>query len=254
MNGEGKVAADLIDVLNSGQFTTSDSIIIFSGAGMSAESGISTFRDKGGLWEQYPIEEVATPEAWRKDRAKVLEFYNMRRKQLLEVEPNAAHLILAELEHHFKVQIISQNIDDLHERAGSTHVLHLHGELRKARSTVNPNWVYPIEGWELKLGDTCERGSQLRPHVVWFGEMVPAMDEAMRLVENCGLMIVIGSSLQVYPAASLLHCIPSHCPLVLIDPEPIEFRASGPYLQIRAGASEGMKLISSVLKNLKGGN
>lgn len=254
MHEEGKVAIDLMDILNTAQFTTSDSIIVFSGAGMSAESGISTFREKGGLWEQYPIEEVATPEAWRKDREKVLNFYNMRRKQLLEVEPNEAHYKVADLERDFKVQVISQNIDDLHERAGSTNVLHLHGELRKSRSTINPNWVYPIEGWELNIGDTCARGSQLRPHVVWFGEMVPAMDDALRLAEDCGLMIVIGSSLQVYPAASLLHNIPSTCPLVLIDPEPIEFSASGPYLQILAGASEGMKLISSVLKNLKGGN
>lgn len=194
-------------------------IVVFTGAGVSAESGIKTFRDADGLWENHRIEEVATYEAWCNNRALVLEFYNQRRKQLLEVEPNAAHKALVKLEEKYDVQIITQNVDDLHERAGSTKVLHLHGELRKARSTVDESLVYPIEGWELKEGDLCEKGSQLRPHIVWFGEMVPEMMHATPLCQNADIFIVVGSSLVVYPAAGLIHYVPHHVPKYLIDPK-----------------------------------
>lgn len=253
MHPLNKSAIELRDFLKSAQFTTSHSIIVFSGAGMSAESGISTFRDEGGLWEKHSIEEVATPDAWRRDKEKVLHFYNLRRKQLLEVEPNEGHQLIAKLEEDYNVKVVTQNIDDLHERAGSNKVLHLHGELRKARSTINPQDLYDIEGWELKLGDRCARGSQLRPHVVWFGEAVPALDEAINWLEGCGLMLVIGSSLQVYPAASLVQMVDPNCPVVLIDPEPMAVQGTSPYFQIQLGASEGMRLISSVLNSFNEG-
>ncbi len=244
-----KSAERLNNFLIKAQFTTSRPIIVFSGAGMSAESGISTFRDKGGLWEEHPIEEVATPEAWRKNQVKVLNFYNLRRKQLLEVSPNDGHELIAALQSEYEVRIITQNIDDLHERAGSKEVLHLHGELRKARSTVDESLIYPIEGWELKIGDSCEKGSQLRPHVVWFGEMVPAMDDAIALLRDCGMMIVVGSSLQVYPAASLLQMIDQDCPVLLIDPNEVDARSSGPLLHLPYGASQGLQILREVLKS-----
>ncbi len=193
-------------------------IVVLTGAGISAESGISTFRDSGGLWEKYPIEEVATFEAWENNPQLVLDFYNQRRKQLLEVQPNEAHYALVELEKAFEVQIITQNVDNLHERAGSKHILHLHGELTKARSTIDENLVYEIDGWELKWGDTCEKGSQLRPHIVWFGESVPMIEIAASLVNKADLLLVIGTSLKVYPAAGLLHHAPPFVPKYLIDP------------------------------------
>lgn len=241
-------AQRLNNFLIKAQFTTSQPIIVFSGAGMSAESGISTFRDHGGLWDQYRIEEVATPEAWRADREKVLNFYNIRRRQLLRVQPNAGHRLIASLEQSLQLRIITQNIDDLHERAGSTDVLHLHGELRKSRSSLDDQLVYPIQGPDLNLGDKCEKGSQLRPHVVWFGEMVPAMDEATRWLEDCGLMLVIGSSLQVYPAASLVQVLAPSCPVVLIDPAKVSSMAPGPVCHLSLGASEGMQIVTKVLK------
>ncbi len=193
-------------------------IVVFTGAGVSAESGIQTFRDSNGLWEQYKIEDVATPEAWRKNPHLVQDFYNQRRKRLLEVEPNAAHYALVELEEKFIVQIITQNIDDLHERAGSTNVMHLHGELRKSRSTADPSLIYPVNGWELKIGDTCNKGSQLRPHIVWFGESVPAMEEAIEWTQDADIFIVIGTSLEVYPAASLLMYASDASEKFLVDP------------------------------------
>lgn len=244
-----KTAQGLYKFLSKAQFTTSQSIIVFSGAGMSAESGISTFRDKGGLWENHPIEEVATPEAWRKDREKVLDFYNMRRKQLLSVEPNEGHKTIATLERDYNLKVITQNVDDLHERAGTQQVLHLHGELRKARSTVDPSLIYPIDGWALDMGDRCEKGSQLRPHVVWFGEMVPAMDEAIDYLDDCRLMVVVGSSLLVYPAASLVQMIDPTCPLIVIDPEEVPVQSGGPILHLKLGASEGLNLLHNVLKS-----
>jgi NAD-dependent deacetylase len=194
-------------------------IVALTGAGMSAESGISTFRDNNGLWKQYRVEDVANPDAWERDPALVLEFYNMRRKKLWEAEPNAGHYALAALETEFRVRIITQNVDDLHERAGSTEVLHLHGELKKARSTADPELVYQLEGHELNLGDLCEKGSQLRPHIVWFGEPVPEIMRATTLIRHADIVLVVGTSLKIYPAAGLLQYAPSSADKYLIDPE-----------------------------------
>lgn len=193
-------------------------IVVLTGSGISAESGISTFRDSGGLWEKYSIEEVATPQAWQHNQDLVLDFYNQRRKQLYEVEANAAHYALAELEKKFEVKIITQNVDDLHERAGSTNVLHLHGELKKAQSSLDPSLVYDIDGWELKKGDKCARGSQLRPHVVWFGEPVPMIEPAAEISSEADIYLVVGTSLNVYPAAGLIHYTKPGIPMYLIDP------------------------------------
>ena len=193
-------------------------IVVLTGAGMSAESGIRTFRDSNGLWEEHRVEDVATYDAWLRNQQLVLDFYNQRRKQLYEVTPNAGHLALVELEKKFEVQIITQNVDDLHERAGSAHVLHLHGELKKARSTVDENLVYELAGWELKKGDLCAKGSQLRPHIVWFGEAVPMIEPAMELTAQADIFIVIGTSLNVYPAAGLVYYVKDQTPVYLIDP------------------------------------
>ena len=193
-------------------------IVVLTGAGVSAESGVRTFRDNDGLWNNYRIEEVATPEAWLNNMDLVLEFYNQRRKQLYEVEPNPAHLALVKLEKHFDVQIITQNVDDLHERAGSSNVLHLHGELKKVRSTADPDLVYDLDGWELKKGDKCEKGSQLRPHIVWFGESVPQIIPAAELSVSADIFLVIGTSLLVYPAAGLIHYVAEVVPKYIVDP------------------------------------
>lgn len=193
-------------------------IVVFSGAGMSAESGLKTFRDSGGLWEEYNVYEVATPEAWAADPHKVLHFYNLRRRQLLGVSPNPAHRALAELESAADVSIVTQNIDDLHERAGSSQVLHLHGELRKARSTSDEALILDIEGGDLNWGDLGPDGAQLRPHVVWFGEMVPMMDPAAEIVRRADRLLVIGTSLNVYPAAGLVHEAPAGIPVHVFDP------------------------------------
>ncbi len=197
---------------------TKQRLVIFSGAGVSAESGLKTFRDADGLWEEYPIEEVATPDAWRKDPAKVLHFYDLRRAQVLAAQPNAAHRAIAELEHWFHVDVVTQNIDDLHERAGSSRVLHLHGEILLARSTREPGHVTRINGPSLRLGDRCPWGSQLRPHIVWFGEEVPLLGRAAELVAHADILIVVGTSLQVYPAANLVHHLPRSAALHLVDP------------------------------------
>lgn len=242
-------AIQLKEFLESTNFTTPASIIVFSGAGMSAESGIDTFRDQGGLWEKHPIEEVATPEAWQVNPQKVLEFYNMRRRQLLEVHPNPAHFEIADLEKNYQLKVITQNIDDLHERAGSKNVLHLHGELRKARSSVDEYLVYDVEGSEIPWGAKCEEGSQLRPHVVWFGEMVPAMDEAIPLVQSCDLLIVIGSSLNVYPAASLVGMVPPNCGVVVIDPGKPNYEPQAHLFHLQEKAVEGMRNLSAVIKS-----
>ena len=193
-------------------------IVVLTGAGISKESGLKTFRDDDGLWQTHRVEELATPHAWQQNRELVLEFYNWRRKQLLDVEPNPAHYALVELEKKFDVQIVTQNVDDLHERAGSSNVLHLHGEIRKARSTVDENLVYDIEGWELKAGDTCEKGSQLRPHIVWFGEPVSNIQMAARIAQKADIFIIIGTSLAVYPAAGLVNYVPDKNPKYLVDP------------------------------------
>jgi len=193
-------------------------IVILSGAGISAESGLKTFRDQNGLWNNYRIEEVASPEAWSKNPQLVLDFYNQRRKQLFEVKPNAAHYSLAKLEEKYDVVVITQNVDDLHERAGSKNVLHLHGELKKVRSTIDENLVYELDGWELKLGDKCAKGSQLRPHIVWFGEAVPNIMKATKLAEMADVFMVIGTSLMVYPAAALINYVPDDSLKYMIDP------------------------------------
>ncbi len=233
---------------NLGSISHQSTIVVLSGAGVSQESGIKTFRDNDGLWEEYNVHDVATPEAWNKNRDLVLRFYNERRKQLLEVEPNDAHLYLAELGKHFNTHIITQNIDDLHERAGSTNVLHLHGELRKVRSSVDENLLYDLEGWELKPGDLCERGAQLRPHVVWFGEMVPMMPRATELVRRTDFIIVVGTSLNVYPAAGLLYEVPKGVPVVVIDPSEMNLSAFFNVVHIREKASVAVKNL--VLKML----
>ncbi len=222
-------------------------LVILSGSGISQESGLKTFREMGGLWEQYDVTEVASPEAWESHPERVLRFYNERREQLWEATPNAGHRDIADLEKAFDVAVITQNVDDLHERAGSTHVLHLHGELRKARSTSDPRLVYPLKHWELKMGDTCEKGSQLRPHVVWFGEPVPAMEEAIRLVQKAGIFVVIGTSLDVYPAAGLVHYTPPGVPVFVIDPaQPAMDLKNVTYIRKKAG--EGIKMLTSMLE------
>lgn len=222
-------------------------IVVLSGSGISAESGISTFRDSGGLWEEYSIEEVATPQAWAADREKVLDFYNLRRKQLLSTEPNDGHKALVNLEKGYEVKVVTQNVDDLHERAGSSHVLHLHGELRKARSTVDPNLIYPIKGWELKLGDKCEKGSQLSPHVVWFGEAVTEMENAISITAQADILIVVGTSLQVYPAAGLLYEVQPSCEVFLIDPDDMSHYANQHITVIKEKAGVGLPRLSQKL-------
>ncbi|GAB1405051.1 NAD-dependent deacylase [Lentimicrobium sp.] len=196
-------------------------IVVLTGSGISAESGISTFRDSDGLWENHRVEDVATYHAWLQDRALVLNFYNQRRRQLGEVKPNAAHYALAELEEKYDVTIITQNVDDLHERAGSTRIIHLHGELVKARSTKHEDLVYDIQYNDILEGDLCERGAQLRPHIVWFGEMVPMMEEAAYASARADIFIVVGTSLVVYPAAGLVGYAPSGARKYAIDPKPL---------------------------------
>jgi len=193
-------------------------LVVLSGSGISAESGILTFRDMGGLWEKYDVTEVASPIAWARDRSLVLRFYNERRKALLDAEPNAAHFGLVDLEEHFEVRIVTQNVDDLHERAGSKNILHLHGEIRKAQCSNDLHKVYDIEGWELKEGDLCEDGHQLRPKIVWFGEAVPAIEEAVPIVQSADILVVIGTSLNVYPAAGLVNYTSPGTPIYVIDP------------------------------------
>lgn len=194
-------------------------IVILSGAGISAESGIRTFRDSNGLWEGHDVMEVASPQGWTANKETVLEFYNQRRKQALEVFPNAGHEALVELEKYYEVSIVTQNVDNLHERAGSSAIIHLHGEIFKSRSTLDPSLVYPIEGWELNLGDKCEKGAQLRPHIVWFGEAVPAIEEALDEVRTADIFIIVGTSLNVYPAAGLINDVRSDTKIYIVDPQ-----------------------------------
>jgi NAD-dependent deacetylase len=224
-------------------------IVILTGAGMSAESGISTFRDTNGLWNNYKIEEVATPEGFAKNPALVLEFYNQRRRELLKVKPNPGHYGLAELEKDFDVQIITQNVDNLHERAGSSQVLHLHGELMKSCSVDNPNKAYDISSDkpDINLGDTDSHGKQLRPFIVWFGEAVPMIEPAMRIVESADIFVIIGTSLNVYPAAGLLNYVRKGKPVYLIDPNDVQVYRSDIHI-IKAGASEGVKQLTELIK------
>ena len=223
-------------------------LVILTGAGMSAESGISTFRDAGGLWEKYRIEEVATPEAWATNPALVQEFYNARRKQLSEAQPNNGHKGLVELEQYFNVQIVTQNVDNLHERAGSSSVLHLHGELMKMRSSGPGQEVFEVqpEKIEFSIHDKCPKGYPLRPHIVWFGEEVPEIGNAARIVEKADILVIIGTSMQVYPAAGLLHYAQPGIPMYLIDPNDVEIH-SNRVTVIRKGASEGVKILKEEL-------
>ena len=222
-------------------------LVILTGAGMSSESGIKTFRDSGGLWEEYDVTEVATPGAWLKNRDLVLRFYNERRRQLAGCNPNDGHLGLAQLEKYFDVHIITQNIDNLHERAGSTKILHLHGELTKARSTVDPSLIYDIGYKDINHGDNCEKGSQLRPHIVWFGEEVPMMDEAVNLTSNADIFVVAGSSLNVYPAAGLINYAPAKASLWLIDPKDVVVPVNRRVEVIREKASRGIAILTERL-------
>jgi NAD-dependent deacetylase len=194
-------------------------VVVLTGAGISAESGLKTFRDSDGLWEGYNIEDVATPEAWRRNPTLVQQFYNERRKQVLAAQPNAAHYALARLEEKYKVTIITQNIDDLHERAGSTNVVHLHGVITRSQSSRKATLTYPIKGWELGMDEVCELGSPLRPHVVWFGEMVPMIETAARVCTQADLFILVGTSLAVYPAAGLIDYVPEATPKYIVDPK-----------------------------------
>ncbi len=227
-------------------------IVVLSGAGISAESGISTFRDNNGLWENHKIEDVATPEAWEMKRELVVKFYNMRRKQLFDVKPNDGHRALVKLEEKFNVQIITQNVDDLHERAGSSNVLHLHGELKKVQSTLDSSLLYTLEDWELKIGDTCEKGSQLRPHIVWFGEEVPNILPAADMVSKADCLIVVGTSLNVYPAAGLIHEVRQNIPIYLVDPSNVDTGFLKGVQIIQANAAEGLTgLVNELLENNK---
>lgn len=218
-------------------------LVVLSGAGISAESGISTFRDNNGLWDNYRIEDVATPEAWIRNQELVLDFYNQRRKQAADVKPNAAHYALAELEKHFDVTIVTQNVDNLHEIAGSTKVIHLHGELFKSRSTKDPRLVYQMTGWELKTGDLCELGSQLRPHIVWFGEEVPMMEVAVDVTEQADMFLVIGTSLAVYPAAGLVHYVAIGKRIYIVDPAKPDITLKSNMIFIQEKATTGMQTL-----------
>lgn len=222
-------------------------LVILTGAGISAESGLKTFRDMGGLWEEYDVTEVASPAAWESDPELVLRFYNERRKQLLNSEPNKAHYGLVALEKSYRVQIITQNVDDLHERAGSTNVLHLHGELRKAQSSMDSDLVYKMDGWELKIGDLCEKGFQLRPNVVWFGEAVPAIQQAIPSVQDADIFIIIGTSLNVYPAAGLINYIRPEIPVFIIDPKEVSAPSHKNYTFINEKASKGVEILQNML-------
>ena len=224
-------------------------IVVFTGAGVSAESGLATFRDADGLWAEYRIEDVCTPEALARDRATVIEFYNKRRREMLAAEPNAAHRAVADLEQRFEVEVITQNVDNLHERAGSTRITHLHGELTKLRSSSNPELVVPLEGWEQHLDDRAPDGSLLRPHIVFFGESVPMFDTAVRIVASADVLVVVGTSLAVYPAASLVHYADREVPIWLVDPaQPNLSLIRNPLTHIRARAAEGVPQLVEILK------
>ncbi len=224
-------------------------IVVLTGAGISAESGIKTFRDADGLWEGHDVMEVASPQGWQKNPNLVLDFYNQRRKQLLSVKPNKAHKALVDLEEKYHVEIITQNVDDLHERAGSSKVTHLHGELLKVRSTTNPE---DVQEWkkDLVLGDFCKNNSQLRPHIVWFGEAVPKMEKAMQIVQQADILLIIGTSLVVYPAAGLMSYAPENTPVYLIDPNPTIEENENLHI-IAEKASFGVpQLVDNLLTNL----
>lgn len=215
-------------------------LVVLTGAGISAESGIPTFRGIDGLWEGHRVEDVASPEGWRRNPALVLEFYNQRRKAAVSAQPNRGHEVLAELERSFKITIITQNIDSLHEKAGSTTVIHLHGLICQSRSTKYPNLIYEIDGWELKLGDTCEKGTQLRPNIVWFGESVPMIETAMEICQLADIFAVVGTSLLVYPAAGLIDFVPRAAKKFIIDPQIPAVIDSKQWTAIAQPASTGL--------------
>ncbi len=225
-------------------------LVVLTGAGISAESGIPTFRDSNGLWEGHRVEDVASPEGWHRDPAVVLDFYNQRRKKAIEVKPNRGHEILAELEQQFDVTIVTQNVDDLHERAGSSRVIHLHGSLFESRSSVDESLVYPIKGWELNIGDRCEKGSQLRPNIVWFGEMVPLMEVAAHHASNAEIFLVVGTSMVVYPAAGLIHYVPYDTPKFVVDPKVPDVGNVPSLHMIADKASTGMEKVRTQLLSL----
>ncbi|MGC8803329.1 MAG: SIR2 family NAD-dependent protein deacylase [Bacteroidales bacterium] len=218
-------------------------LVVLTGSGISAESGLKTFRDNDGMWENYNVMEVASYEGWLRNKQLVLDFYNQRRRQLKDAKPNAAHLMLAELEKYFRVSIITQNVDDLHEKAGSQHILHLHGELTKARSTKDPSYVIDIGYRDIKLGDVCPKGGQLRPNIVWFGESVPAFGEAAQIASTADIFVVIGTSMVVYPAAGLIDFVPDHADIYVIDPKPLPIRNYKNLTFIQEVASKGMEIL-----------
>ena len=225
-------------------------VVVISGAGISAESGVKTFRDSGGLWENHKIEDVATPQAWEQNQDLVLDFYNQRRKQLHEVEPNAAHEALVRLESGFEVTVITQNVDNLHERAGSSNILHLHGQLTHSRSSVDEFEIYEIDGWELKKGQLCSHGHQLRPNIVWFGEAVPMMGVAARIANQADILLIVGTSLNVYPAASLVDLSDPSVPIYLIDPGSPEIRPNKSLHHIKEQAGAALpRLVQNLLEN-----
>lgn len=224
-------------------------IVVLTGAGMSAESGIATFRDSGGLWAQHRVEDVATPEGFRRNPQLVLDFYNKRRRESLEAKPNKGHFGLAEMEQEYNVQIITQNVDNLHEKAGSSSVIHLHGELMKARSSIDPDKIYLLnpESPDIKIDDICEDGSPLRPHIVWFGEAVPMMEIAEETVRRADALVIIGTSLNVYPAAGLINYVDAGTPIYIIDPNEVAVSRGNVYF-IRKGASEGVIELKKLLR------
>ncbi|GAB3338863.1 NAD-dependent deacylase [Larkinella ripae] len=222
-------------------------IVVLTGAGISAESGLRTFRDSNGLWENHRVEDVATPEAWNRNPNLVLDFYNQRRKQALDAQPNAGHRALKELERYFEVTIITQNVDNLHEKAGSSTVVHLHGELFKSRSTRDENLVYDLKGWALNMGDHCEKGSQLRPHIVWFGEAVPMMDTAVEIVNQADILIIVGTSMAVYPAAGLIDYTRPGVPIYVVDPTIPKIRPRKNLTFIAEPATTGLSRLAEQL-------
>ncbi len=224
-------------------------LVVLTGAGISAESGLKTFRDSDGLWEGYNVYDVATPEAWERNPDLVQEFYNERRRQVVAAQPNAAHRVLAELEQEFDVEIITQNIDDLHERAGSSKVTHLHGIITRSQSSLRPSLTYPIAGTEIKMGERCKLGSQLRPHVVWFGEAVPMIEVAAKICEKADLFVLIGTSLAVYPAAGLIDFVPRQVNKYIIDPKTPDVKRYQNVITIEQNAVNGMEQLKSILTN-----
>ena len=223
-------------------------IVVFTGAGVSADSGLATFRDADGLWAEYRVEEVCTPEALAADRGKVIGFYNMRRRELFGKKPNAAHYAIAELERAFDVEVVTQNVDNFHERAGSTRITHLHGELMKLRSSRNPELIVPVDGWEQPLDARAPDGSLLRPHIVFFGEAVPMFDRAARIAAQANVLVVVGTSLAVYPAASLVHCVRPDVPVYLVDPGTPDTRLiRNELIHIKKRAAEGMPELAEEL-------